>query len=276
MQKQADGQQRPEAGDQQGDLHAQGGHLTVFLEWHGDRFGLGFDSGAQGPGRRPLSTSTGFNLLYIYAGYTMRNIEGIGESAANEKLEGIVRDRAAAREIDLSNPFSRAVLGREVGLEYISQNKIEFLKVHFGNIIPIYINSLSLKPFLGRVFSINTTIIVECSGEFRRTEFSFGKLKYLLENTELPVTVLLLLYAAFYILLYYVMAMIGLKVLWTNKYYEALFLLFIVVIYFTLISGSIGEPRYKLPISMMYVIPAAVGLTRAWDWLLKRKSIGIR
>ncbi len=177
-----------------------------------------------------LTTITGHNLLNYNAALTKAKVENMPYQQARNEL------RIKGSE----NPFEYSELQKRAALNYLRNHKAEYLKTHLGGSAKIFL-SMNYKHFMNRFF--NTKIPDDSYGEFSFNIKRIDSLPLLLGGTY---------YLVF--LLCYPLSLAGIVLSLKNK---RIMILLLIMAYFIFIIGPVGNARYKLPISSIYILFAS-------------------
>ncbi|MCD6087312.1 MAG: glycosyltransferase family 39 protein [Candidatus Hydrothermae bacterium] len=204
-------------------------------------------------GRFSLSSLTGYNLYYYNAGILRARLEGqkvrapwaVKEVVGKELMQEAVKAGIEGTPFDSSRTYLRLALKR------IGKNLPLYLSLHAqGTLITLFSPGIHyLLDYLGFEKRETGTYKALLSGDIKRAVSRF---------VENGIPALLMVFETLFLLLLYVLAAYGF--IFRLKKGEKWPLLFaLVLIYFVLAAGPIGEGRYRAPADPFLLLLAASG-----------------
>ncbi len=216
-----------------------------------------------------LSSITGINLLDFNVATTIR-------SNTNEPLDSI-RDDLYEQSLLIgdsvkmnNNSFYDSNIKTKVALDYIKQNKWDYIKANLLGIMNLY-GVVTYKVSLNRFFRMNQTCDER---DVDYAKVAGGSLSRLLKKK--PVFIIIAFANLSYLIASYILALLGGIFLLKEKKYTVLISILFVIGYFTVLTGVVGiVVRYKLPISPFYIllIPLGMKFVKRWIKICKAKNI---
>jgi len=204
-------------------------------------------------GRFSLSSLTGYNLYFYNAGILRARLEGqkvrapwaVKEAVGQELMQEAVRSGIKGTPFDSSRTYLR------LALKSIGRNLPLYLALHAqGTLITLFSPGIHyLLDYLGFEKRETGTYKALLSGDIK------GAVSRFVEN---GIPALLMVFETLFLLLLYVLAAYGF--IFRLKKGERWPLLFaLVLIYFALAAGPIGEGRYRAPADPFLLSMAASG-----------------
>jgi len=196
-------------------------------------------------GNLKLTSFTGYNLLNYNAAFTIKKNDSRSIDEIRKDLDSLVL--ITGNPEMLNNPFYKSGIQAEIAADYIKGHKFDYFKAHLKGMINIYL-SMDFKPHLHRYFK--TLDYTESKrGNFDKLAVDIGRLK----NMP-PGHIMAGILYAIMLFLYYLTALYGGIWLFLEKRYDLLLSLLAIILYFTILTGIVGMVRYKLPISVFYLL----------------------
>ncbi|MCH8904223.1 MAG: glycosyltransferase family 39 protein [Bacteroidetes bacterium] len=201
-------------------------------------------------GHFSYTSMNGLALLYsaTYADVkkTGKPFEDVKEEFFNKAIElGVDED---------NSPFENAKLHKKVAIDYIKKNPKIYTTTYLHGILNIYTHLHTYE--ISRLIGVKGTRLPY---EYYAPSNIFSKIKLFFTKKSLHEIVLGIMIGT-YLLIVYIGFFRGSMIMYRNKEYFFLALLLLIILYFTLISGTLGSARYKLPIIPIYTILSAVGI----------------
>ena len=157
--------------------------------------------------------------------------------------------RGATHDID---GFKRSKIYKEVAIEYIKNHKIDYFRSHIRGMFNMY----------------KGTDTEDITRKLRMDGPVLGRDSFYKSKTigELIVGIPI----GFFLMICYLAGLYGtLYLIKERRYYELIFLL-LIIINFSILTGVVGDARYKLPITPYYILLSGLGINRFV--LLKKKK----
>lgn len=205
-------------------------------------------------------TSIAGTNLYLYHGaLTEARITGKTQHEIVDKWESEINAYSAEKN---ENPFFRSIEYRKRGIKYIVQHPIESIKTIMTGVFGLFshMGSSDASQLLGfsPLKSTAHESIVLMGNE---------EIKEHAQKKNLPEIALMISFLLFSALIY-IFSMRG--ILLHRLKYFSLNLLMLSALYFILITGVVGNARYRLPILPTIIILAAAGIPS--NWIKSRNS----
>jgi 4-amino-4-deoxy-L-arabinose transferase-like glycosyltransferase len=204
-----------------------------------------------------VSRLGGLNFLYVNA---MSVYEIQGKMSHEESIKIVDRRVKEFGGDSIVNPNDKEKLYYAVGLQIIEENFYAYMVNHVNGSINIY-TSLSTYN-IARIFGEQTTLL---------SENFFGYPTYLQVDSFLAKKPPLIIVAGFILILVmlfqYTSAAVGIYYLIKKKKLFEFAFLILPLVYLTLVTGVVGNARFKLPISPFFLVISAYGinyLTEKW------------
>jgi 4-amino-4-deoxy-L-arabinose transferase-like glycosyltransferase len=209
-------------------------------------------------GAAKLTTQAGINLLYCNVSATEAYKTKIPYETVRQNYTELFRKNGVDT---ITNPFKKAEIYSEYGQKYIKENFILYSKRHFMGIVNMY-SALATK-HIASVFHLKNSSLtvaqIEGPNIFKRISAFFGS-KTLSE-------IIIALVLSLYLIVSYVFAFYTILLLVKKPDYF-IFLFLCIIIYFSLVTGVIGDARLRMPLMPFINILCAVGIFTFYE---KRK-----
>lgn len=204
--------------------------------------------------------SQSYNLLVLYAVPIIADKYSITEQEAQTSEESKIAEKYGALYNSDKYLFYKQYTTRAITI--IKENPVLFAKQYLRGIIDMFF-SLDRESFQ-RLFVREDLIKFDAVYTF----YKYGPLKtiQLIKNNYSPFTILYVFCVGIYIIIVYLFTVLGFIDLCRKHHWRYLVNLGLFGLYLTLINGTAGIGRFKLPIIPFYLIFAAFGI----EWLLKR------
>jgi 4-amino-4-deoxy-L-arabinose transferase-like glycosyltransferase len=223
-----------------------------------------------------LSTIGNWNIGYYNAGFVVASKENINLQDAQVKIESEIKERYDISDEVYAYASDDPEICKKIssyGFGVIRRNPGRYLLLHSAGVIHFFLPSEYAS--LYKVFSsaglesaksaraIGKDILV---GSIKgRILSSFSK--FINERlAKFPVwfSVVWVAISAFQLLIYF-FAVIGLRHFWKQR--RILFFLFLItILYFAVLPGPVGDPRFRVPVEPIFAFIAGVGM-----WVVKAK-----
>jgi len=204
-----------------------------------------------------LTTNGGYNLLYIFAGSIYNNQFQMHPDSTEKMLKRKMYESGGEQ---IKNPFVLDQNEKSVAFELIKEEPVKFFQNYFSGCLNIY-TSLSS-------YQISSILGLEGSYVLSRNFYGVSQLSqvdYFLEERKTEVIIIsttVLIFLAFS----YLLMILGMFKLIKDARYKEFILMFGMIIYFTMIVGTLGSgARFKLPISPFLFMFSAVGIVYVYD-----------
>lgn len=188
---------------------------------------------------------------FQYGHYSLSNIQGTNLcqwNMADLRLKmGQGKDRVELAERycinptqNIPNPFDRAAVQQKIGMNFISKHPLEYLQLHFWGI-----RRMMFAPMAPIYHIFPHYLLVLEKLKIRDRSFYYFYRRYLMVEPFFSIAFIL----------------IGILVMLINKKTRLSALLFILMLfYFINITGTVGNPRYKIPFLAITHVIIAGGL----------------
>ena len=200
-----------------------------------------------------LCSVKGHNLLHHHVPTTkVRQTGKPFRQIQNDFLQE-AKERGATYNI---NGFKRSKIYTEIAVEYIKNNKFDYSISYMLGILNMYKGS--------DTWDIAHKLGMEGSVLGRESFYGSKTIGEMIIGVPIGIFLLICYLTAFY----------GIFCLIKEKRYSELTLLLLILIYFSLLTGVVGDARYKIPITPFYLLIAGIGISRFR--LKKRQKIKTR
>ena len=201
-----------------------------------------------------LSTNGGYNLLYIFVGSIYNNQYQMHPDSTHKMLQDKVKD---AGDSEINNPFILDKTEKRVAFELIQEEPLKFIQNYLSGCVNIY-TSLSS-------YQISSILGLEGSYVLGKNFYGVSQLSqidYFLKERKIG-TLIASGSVLIFLIFSYLMVVAGIWRLYKDGKIMEMVMLLGVIIYFTLIVGTLGSSaRFKLPITPFYLVLAAYGINR--------------
>ncbi|MHB2149550.1 ArnT family glycosyltransferase [Calditrichota bacterium LG25] len=207
-------------------------------------------------GEAKLSSVTGYNLLFYNVAYT----EVYKSGKPIEQVRKDLYRMSSKQGIDTTNIYSlkNSQIYFNIAKQYIKDNFILYCKRHFMGIINMYAG-LSTK-HIASIFHLKSKSLSvdQYSGPniFKRIIDFF--------NSKTKGEIFIAFFLGFYLLINYFFAFYAMLLL-IRKNRKFLFVIILIILYFSALTGVVGLTRYRLPIMPFINIFCAVGLFNFYE-----------
>lgn len=215
-----------------------------------------------------MSAISGLNLLNYNTAFTIKRKS---TKSISEIKDDLYQNRVLMRGDSMriaNNNFHLSNIQKQVALEYIKNNKWEYVKTNTVGIFNLY-TSLGYKAFLDRFSRIESR--AGHDADFDKVSASWERFKSM-SPLYLSFAIVYLLYLLFL----YCLSFVGLYSLFKHKKLILLLSLLSIIGYFTILTGVVGLSRYKLPISPYYILFATTGLLFLVERMKKQSNKKIK
>jgi len=199
-----------------------------------------------------LTTNGGYNLLHIFVGSIYNNQYRIHPDSTFKILQEKVERKLGAK---VENPFILEDAEKSVAKELIFEEPYKFFQNYISGCLNIYtsLSSYQASAILG--YDEKNVLGNRDYGVSQLTQVDQFLNKRGASATIVSGLILL------FILFSYISTVAGIRRLYRDGRSKELVLLLGMILYFTLITGTLGSSaRFKLPISPFYLIISAYGL----------------
>jgi len=204
-------------------------------------------------GQFGLTSFQGYNLLFDNATATKK----VKTGKPYAEIRKAFSETAAQRGIEGSTPtFQNSSIYQEIALEYIFQNWKDYIPIHLRGMVLTFLDVgvIGICRYLGFDTKPLTVEFTATYGSIPKMIGAFFRIKPTSEILfSIPFYMLLIVtYAGFFI---------GGVSLVSEKQYLLVSIILILMIYFSLLPGVIGQARYRVPIIPFYLIICAKGFS---------------
>ena len=217
-------------------------------------------------GHLGVSRLGGLNFLYVNA---MSVYEIQGNMSHEESIKMVERKIQEYGGDSITNPNVKEKMYFTVGMKIIRENSYSYLVNHLNGSINIY-TSLSTYN-IARILGMQTSL---------QSDKFFGYPVYLqvdsFLNKKSPTLISIGLILILVMTLQYLSTAVGIYVLVKKRKIFELALLMIPIIYLTLVTGVVGNARFKLPISPFLFTLSSVGIVHIYEKWKKKKITELR
>lgn len=214
-----------------------------------------------------LSTNGGYNLLYIFVGSVYNNQYQMDPDSTRKMLQNKVQETGG---LEINNPFVLDQTEKSVAFELIQKEPVKFIQNYISGCLNIY-SSLSS-------YQISSILGLEGSYVLGKNFYGvtqFSQVSYFLEERKIG-TIIASGSVMIFLLFSYLFVTVSIWRLYKDGRGKELVLLLAMILYFTLITGTLGSSaRFKLPISPFLLTISSVGivyLSEKWKNKKLRKS----
>jgi 4-amino-4-deoxy-L-arabinose transferase-like glycosyltransferase len=219
-------------------------------------------------GEAKISSIIGYNLLFYNVAYT--EVYKTGKSI--DQVTKNFYDLAVEQGVNATdkNLFKDSKVYSNIAKEYIKNNLILYSERNFMGILNMY-TGIGSRGIAG-VFHLKPSYDFNC-------RFGEGQFKEIIDffQKRTKGEIWLLFCYGSYLLINYFFALFGIFIL-IKRNEKSVFLLILIILYFSILVGIVGESRYRLPIMPYINILCAVGLSHSYarlinyDLLQKKKT----
>ncbi len=201
-----------------------------------------------------FSSIGGTNLYYYNAALTEAQQTGKSQSEVVTKWES---DLKLNNPKEFDNPFFKAKHYQSNGINFIINNPGQSIGTWVGGTIGLFshVGSSDAAQLLG---------LAPLKQEAHKSALLLKgeEVKNQIENKNTAESILMMLFLAFTVVLY-VMSVKGVFAL--NRKQFSTQILIAASVYFVVITGSVGNARYRLPIIPILIVVAICGLPKKWS-----------
>ena len=212
-----------------------------------------------------LSTNGGYNLLYVFVGSIYNNQYQMHPDSTQKMLQDKVKDAGGS---EINNPFILDKTEKSVAFELIQQEPAKFIQNYLSGCANIY-TSLS---------SYQISSILGLEGSYVLGKHFYGvsqlsQIDYFLNERKIGTIIASGSVMSFLIISYF-LTIAGLWRLNKDGRNMEMFMLFGMIIYFTLVVGTLGSSaRFKLPITPFYLVLSARGINYLIEKWKQKKEL---
>lgn len=211
-----------------------------------------------------LSTNGGYNLLYIFVGSIYNNQYQMHPDSTFKMLQNKVKEAGGT---EINNPFILDQTEKQVVFDLIQREPVKFIQNYISGCLNIY-TSLSS-------YQISSILGLEGSYVLGKNFYGVSQLSqinYFLKERKIGTLIASGSVMAF-IMISYLLTIAGLWRLNKDGRSKEMLMLFGMIIYFTLVVGTLGSSaRFKLPITPFYLVFAAYGIYSIFE--IRKQKIG--
>lgn len=161
---------------------------------------------------------------------------------------------------ETSNLFYVSSLRKRIALDYVKNNLTYFTKVYFGGIGLMYVGFGTSA--IADLFGFKSNKLT--SNIFHKP--SIGNISKEFITNKSFSEIAIAISVAIYLLIIYSMFFYGCYLMVNEKKYFSLWLIILILVYFSLLSGTFGYYRYRLPVIPFYLLISAKGIGRIIDY----------
>jgi len=218
-------------------------------------------------GKVGLSTVTGYNLLFFNIAKLQEEVNNISFTEAQKKLKEVAELRGSGQ---LTNPFEKETLYKEIAVEYIKKNIFTYISVHIKGFVYMYFTPAS--SVLSQIIKHKYIRIDDYINLSRNSSF-FQSIKVFFNVRSTPEVILAFSILIFYFIIY-ILFITSFFSICKNKEYAFIVICLMIIIYFTIITGPVGHARYRLPINPFLIIISSKGIFDIYQFYKRKfKSI---
>ncbi|MGP8216684.1 MAG: ArnT family glycosyltransferase [Bacteroidia bacterium] len=188
-------------------------------------------------GKWELTSEDGFALLLCNVAFTESRKSLVPIETIRTNLLEHCDSLGCAR---MRNPFDHSAVFRKVAMEYIKKNPVEYIKTQVWGALHMFLSlgNIDMAKSLGwKSSNVEGQIIMDT--QRLKQNFSYKR------QALLGALILVLL------MIQYTGALLGMYFLVKNHNYIILILCILTLLYFSVITGSMGMYRYKLPVEFV-------------------------
>jgi 4-amino-4-deoxy-L-arabinose transferase-like glycosyltransferase len=206
-------------------------------------------------GEAKLSSISGYNLLFWNASYT--EVYRTGKTI--EEVQKNFNDLAIKQGIDTTKiqTFKNSQIYSNIAKQYIKNNFILYCKRHFMGIVNMYagLGTSQIASILHLKSIPSTSATYGGPGIFTSIINFF--------RSKTKAQILLAVGLGCFLLINYLFSLHGIFLLIRGKE-KFVFLFFLIILYFSVLTGVVGIDRYRIPFMPFINILCAVGLTHLY------------
>ncbi|MBK7866100.1 MAG: hypothetical protein IPJ75_03390 [Ignavibacteriales bacterium] len=212
-----------------------------------------------------LSTNGGYNLLYVFVGSIYNNQYQMHPDSTHKMLQDKVKEAGGSK---INNPFILDQTEKSVAFELIQQEPVKFIQNYLSGCANIY-TSLS---------SYQISSILGLEGSYVLGKHFYGvsqlsQIDYFLKERKIG-TIIASGSVMIFLIISYLLVVVGLWKLYKNGRIKEMLMLLGMIIYFTLVVGTLGSSaRFKLPITPFYLVLAAYGINYLIEKWKQKKEL---
>lgn len=201
-----------------------------------------------------LTQQQGGNLLAINAAVTKADVEGISRVEARDKLIGHSLQ-------GVTNLFKKSEICRKIAISYILQHPLVYIKCSFKGTVRMFLGMgrAGMSELLG--ITTEPPVITES------LSYSASRI---IENFyyELPIILLSIKQTIEYLFVF-----LGIIIMYFKDKKIFLLLLIMATLYFVVLTGPLGNSRYRVPIIPFYLIIGAKGIFETFRFANTKRKI---
>lgn len=209
-----------------------------------------------------LTSMQGYNLIHYNIAHTEFNINKISGKEAIEKLAKLSPDQESLNE------FKKSKIYQKIALNYIKEHPKDYLIMHSRGTLNMFIGSDRYQ--LMKIFGLKRRTQGN-PDDIPLSESIVNRLKRLIATAKNEY------YLAFSLpllaLFEYLLALIGLISLFLKKNWKLAIIFIGIIAYYALLTGVVGEARYKLPVIPFYLMLSAYGIFFIRELLRKTSKV---
>lgn len=214
-------------------------------------------------GEAKLSSISSYNILFCNVALAEVHKTGKSFIEVQDEFQKISDQQISDKGI--SNPIERDNIYLNIAKGYIRQNFFLYCQINLMGIINLYSSVASRQ--IAENFHLEAKPLPTKGYEVVSI---FSKINNFIHNKPFG-EIIIALTVAIYLLMNYIFSLYGLFFLLKRKE-NIVFLFILIILYFTLITGAVGEAIYRIPFMPFINILCAVGLL---GFLTKIFKIGI-
>jgi hypothetical protein len=206
-------------------------------------------------GEAKLSSISSYNLLFCNVALTEASKTGKTFKEVQTEFQ-VLADQQAANQ-QTNNPTEKDKIYFNMAKDYIKDNLMLYCKINLMGIINLY-SSVATKHIADN-FHLKAKPLPSKGYEVISI---FSKISNFIKNK--PIGELIIAFTvSIYLILNYLFAFYGAFHFRKNKEYF-IFLFILIILYFTAITGAVGEARYRVPFMPFINILCALGILDLW------------
>lgn len=211
-------------------------------------------------GSLAITSMQGHNLLDYNAAITEAYLSRISVEEARAKFEKLIPSGGLLNYMEMSR------IKQKIALNYIRQHPMDYSLLHLKGIFNMFINSVKYETM--KIFGLER--------KTPRDEDKVPLSNNIINRLRQPIVnaskeYYLIFPLSFLVFLEYVFALVGLIGLFVKKHWKLAVTFIVIIAYYSLITGIIGEARYKLPIIPVYLMLSGYGITILADFFRCKK-----
>jgi hypothetical protein len=170
---------------------------------------------------------------------------------------------------EINNPFILDKTEKSVAFELIQKEPVNFIKNYLSGCLNIYTSLSSYQ--ISSILGLEGTYVL---GKNFYGVSQFSQISYFLQERKIGTLIASGSVMAF-IMISYLLTIAGIWRLYKDGRSKEMLMLFGMIIYFTLVVGTLGSSaRFKLPIAPFYIVLSAYGINYlSKKWRQKKESL---